>query len=680
MKKLLMTFFVIIIVFGFTNSTNNEIIIFFDDFSSMIPQMISGGVIGAESEYHNIPAVHPKGNWIVSCFKSEGSQRAWRIIKDDNKHIMYQSYISTSEDMKYYYPIVIAGDSLWQDYKLEVKFSPESKKEQSGIIFRYRNDRCFYYLGVKEDKVFISKYNHSKSFRSLDYEILAEKSMDYYPGDLIHVVVDVKGNRIKAIINNKIELKAEDFTFSKGRIGLMSDIPTKYFSVKVTMDKKSHENYLSVSKNYEQLIEKLKNENPKPVIWKKINISGFGAPRSLRFGDLTGNGEIDILVGQVLNHGPKDRNSEVGCLTAINLNGEILWQIGTPDSWHDRVTSDVAFQIYDIDGDGMNEVIYCKGMELIVADGATGKTKYKTKTPINESRPPYNKFPNILGDCLFICNVRGLEKPQDIIIKDRYENFYVYNAKLEMLWRGKCRTGHYPYAWDYDGDGKDEIAIGYSLYDNDGTQIFSLDDILQDHSDGVAIVKLKENQPYVIMNAASDEGLLYYDIKGNILKHHYIGHVQNPAIANLRDDLPGLETITVNFWGNQGIIHLLNSDMEIYNALEPFQQGSPLLPVNWTGKSEEFIVLSPDPNYGGMIDGWGRTVVTFPADGHPDMCYAVLDITGDCRDEIVVWDMHELWIYTQNDNPKQGKLYKPKRNPLYNYSNYAATVSLPGWN
>ena len=61
------------------------------------------------------------------------------------------------------------------------------------------------------------------------------------------------------------------------------------------------------------------------------------------------------------------------------------------------------------------------------------------------------------------------------------------------------------------------------------------------------------------------------------------------------------------------------------------------------------------------------------------MCCAVLDLTGDCRDEIVVWDHDEMWVYTQSDNPKLGRLYKPKRNPLYNRSNYQATVSLPGW-
>jgi hypothetical protein len=90
-------------------------------------------------------------------------------------------------------------------------------------------------------------------------------------------------------------------------------------------------------------------------------------------------------------------------------------------------------------------------------------------------------------------------------------------------------------------------------------------------------------------------------------------------------------------------------------------------------------MLSANVEDGGLFDGWGRRVVSLPADGHPDMCYAVLDITGDCRDEIVVWDPYEMWVYTQDDNPLKGRLYKPVRNPLYNYSNYQATVSLPGW-
>jgi rhamnogalacturonan endolyase len=69
--------------------------------------------------------------------------------------------------------------------------------------------------------------------------------------------------------------------------------------------------------------------------------------------------------------------------------------------------------------------------------------------------------------------------------------------------------------------------------------------------------------------------------------------------------------------------------------------------------------------------------VPFPNDGHPDMCNAVLNLTGDLRDEIVVWDSNEIWIYTQSDSPKTGNLHPTKRNPMYNYSNYQLTVSEP---
>ncbi len=48
-----------------------------------------------------------------------------------------------------------------------------------------------------------------------------------------------------------------------------------------------------------------------------------------------------------------------------------------------------------------------------------------------------------------------------------------------------------------------------------------------------------------------------------------------------------------------------------------------------------------------------------PDDGHPDLAYQVLNVTGDERDEIIVWDQDPVWIYTQ-DRPFKGKrMYQP---------------------
>ena len=80
-----------------------------------------------------------------------------------------------------------------------------------------------------------------------------------------------------------------------------------------------------------------------------------------------------------------------------------------------------------------------------------------------------------------------------------------------------------------------------------------------------------------------------------------------------------------------------------------------------------------------MIDGRLRRAVMFPEDGHPDLAANVLNLTGDPRDEIVLWDQERVWIYTQ-DRPFQGnRIYAPVRNPDYNESNCRTNVSLPGW-
>ena len=409
----------------------------------------------------------------------------------------------------------------------------------------------------------------------------------------------------------------------------------------------------------------------------------LGVARNLRFGYLDSDGKMDILFAQVLHHGPKDANSEVSCLTAVNLDGQKLWQVGDPDPWKDHLSNDIAFQIHDLDGDGRNEVIYCQDMELIVADGKTAKTKHKVQTPATPANTPAprNRYPRILGDALYFCDFRGLGRAGDIVLKDRYDSLWVFNDKLEPLWQAQCNTGHYPFAYDVDGDGKDELFIGYSCFDHNGKQLSTLDDTIKDHADGVAMVKFTSDpkaEPSVMI-AASDEGMLFIDQRGKILKHPRLGHVQNPTVADFRLDFPGLETISINFWGNQRIVHFYDANGNICHDFEPCQHGRMLLPINWTGKQPEYWILSPNVEDGGMFDGWGRKVFQFSADGHPDMCVAALDLTGDCRDEIVVWDPYEVWIYTQSDNPKSGRLYKPKRNALWNYSNYQANISLPGW-
>jgi rhamnogalacturonan endolyase len=656
-------------------------VLLFDDFSSIRRGPYSVDV-GAHTEYHYLHEAAPRSQWAVSTFTWESDfKRAWHIRQEGNDREMVQVF--KNQPNNHAHPMVVAGEQDWQDYVTRVQFTPELKNLQSGIVFRYRNDRCYYFAGVLGDSLILKMVKHETAFHKPYEEILGRAYLTWDENELLTISVDVRGSQISCNVKD-VTVTAEDSTYTNGKIGLMADVPTKYHFVEVKTSPGELERIKNSREKYASELKKIRDSVPDMKLWKKINTPDFGVGRNLRFGDLNNDGQIDVLIGQVMNFGPQDANSELSCITAMTLDGNILWQTGTPDPWKTYLTSDVAFQIHDLNNDGKTEVIYCMNREIIVADGSTGKIKYKKETPAVTdqkviSPATHNRFGNILGDCLYFCDLRGMGYDRDIILKDRYERVWALDDQLNILWYRKLNTGHYPYAYDIDNDGKDELLIGYSMLDDDGSIIWSLENVLEEHADGVAVVKYLENEDPVVVCAASDEGMLFANLKGDILKHHYIGHAQNPVVANFRDDLPGLETISINFWGNQGIVHYYDAHGNIYHDFEPNQYGSMLLPLSWTGKSEEFFVHNANVDEGGIFDGWGRKVLEFPDDGHPDMCNAVLNVTGDGRDEIVVWDPNSIWIYTQKNNPQSGKLYKPIRNNLYNYSNYQTTVSLPAW-
>ncbi len=466
-----------------------------------------------------------------------------------------------------------------------------------------------------------------------------------------------------------------------GRVGVLANIPARFSKFQVSVNSEAGVAIRQRISAREHELAALRAANPQPKLWKRFKTPQYGAGRNVRFGDLDGDGRIDMLIAQNIPKVRGDAFDHISALTAVDLDGTVLWQIGRPNPANALLTNDTPFQIHDIDGDGRNEVVLAKDFKIQILDGRTGKVErwaWLPGAPASNRERPY-EINN--GDSIAFFDLRGQGRRGELLIKDRYQGFWLMDEDLRVIGQGTGQTGHYPYPFDLDSDGKDEIVIGFSARDQFGKPIWTRDAELHDHTDAISAGNYTGDpsaKPRVY-SCGSDEGFLVFGNDGSILRHQRIGHVQTQSVGQYRPETPELEIMTANFWRNTGIVTLFNPDGDILQQEELVPGSSHLQPVNWRGDGSEFALLHTNPEDGGMVDGRMRRVVMFPDDGHPDLAYAVLDVTGDARDEIITWDEEEVWIYTA-DRPFEGeKIYAPKRNPTYNDSNYRSTVSLPSW-
>jgi hypothetical protein len=662
-------------------SPANTVELFSDDFSRFPPGWLStpvGQLNGAIQEYHYLPHRGvPLGPWANSiCYLD-----AWVIGDEEGQPYLEQHLVNDLSALMN--PIFLTGDSEWRDYTVEVKMKPLSLAEMAGIVFRYHTNRHFYLFaltGGNKARLTV-RLPLEKTFRVADWRELKVAEFVYDTGSYYTLKVESEGTHIRGYVNGKLLVEADDNELAKGKVGLTANIPARFQQFRVTSTEETKQRIDQRIREREAELAGLRARNPKPKLWKQFSTSRFGAGRNVRFGDLDGDGTVEMLIAQNVPRVRGDAFDHISCLTALTLDGRVLWQLGKPDSRNGLLTNDTPFQIQDIDGDGRNDVVVVRDFKLQILDGSTGKLKrwaWMPPAPVQNQNRPYELNS---GDSIAFFNLSGKSARRDILIKDRYNNFWTFNSDLELLWHGQANTGHYTFPFDADGDGLDEILIGYSMWDHKGRSVWNRESNFKDHVDSLSMGNFSGDpkaEPRVYASC-SDEGFLMLDRRGNILKQVRVGHTQSASIARYRPDLPGLQYMTVNFWKNPGIVTLFDSDGNILAQEEPIHSGSPLLPVNWRGDGQEFALLSGNIREGGMIDGYLRRVVMFPDDGHPDLAAYVANLTGDSRDEIVLWDQERVWIYTQDRPFAGGRLYAPTRNPFYNDSNYRANVSLPHW-
>lgn len=689
MKILIKLFFILASCVIPLKSGLPDAVLAYCDFSRVKPGKFGGFAARGFPEYHYVPR-HFTDGW--SIVNNRGPEE-WYIIESDGKHsLQYLGHNSTVWTNEFTYPLLCYGDILWQDYNLEVTLTPFDRSDLNGIVFRYRDGRHYYLFALdREDKITLRYRDGEKGFREDGWHEIASSVFRTDPEKTYRFRVEAAGNQIRCFIDGREIFNVNDNRYPGGKVGLFATCPVAFHEVRVTASDAARQKYLRERSEEEARVEALRADNPKPKLWKKIDTREFGVARALRMGDLNGDGRTDFLLIQNMPFFGENYN-QITCLTAIDLDGTILWQYGKPDPENAWLSYDVAVQIHDMDGDGKTEVIMAQGQWIKILDGRTGTEKSRYPVPSSAILPgekswlEYKHYyrrdllPYLNVDCFAFGDLRGTGKPHDVIIKDRHTRMWAYTNKFELLWTASANLGHFPFFHDGNNDGRDEVYIGYSKFGPDGTLIWSLDSLMGEHSDGVCAGDFSlAGGPDRIFIGGSDDGVLFLDAGGKILKHHRVGHAQTPSIGQYRPDIPGLEFCNINFWGEPGLITLYNCSGEEIISFELIHAGSPVQPVNWRGDGTEFIFLSPNIEEGGLVDGWGRRVVMFPDDGHPDLAWTVRDLTGDPRDELIVWDTESIWIYTQDRPFKGDRIYKPVRPAEYNESNYATMYSWPGW-
>ena len=580
-------------------------------------------------------------------------------------------------------PCLRAGDVMWEDYTVSVRARVMIEAHFSGILFRYQTSMMHYGFFLVPGGVELHRVD------KLERTVLAHADACWNPDEYCELSVSVDGDVIRCSLDGKVLIECQDGRYSYGCIALCASRPARYRDVVVEMTDAQNKAYVLKKEKWlaDESAERMKHLPAK--LWKSFDLKDFGAARQIRFGHLTGTEEWFFVMCQNQRKVYKDRYPVISCMTAVSIDtGKVLWQIGEPcDSEEvEKLTTDLPFQIYDIDGDGVDEVITSWDFRLMILDGRTGKVRKSIPTP-ELSAPEetvtgleFGKyaFKRLNVDAIRIVNVSGNERPSDILIKDRYSRLWIYDSNLNLKWEfSKYNTGHFPFSYDFNGDGRDEIFSCYNMVDSNGKLQWSLP-VDTDHTDEIIVGTFGPGQDERIAMVSGWEGFMIVSKDGKILHRDINGHGQRISSANYCPEREGYEIATTTYWGNNGIVYLHDCNgNEIWHR-EMMSNGNVIAPLNWDGNGTELIWMSAQE---GAFNGDGHRVLELPDDGHPEMCTEVIDLTGDCRDEIVVWDRHRLCIYTQDGNAEADERgeYRPVKYPHYNGSNYRGEYSFSRW-
>ncbi len=619
----------------------------------------------ALGEYHHIEY---KGNFgpyydPIPLHQWRSLDGSWLITEEDGIHYLEQNRGDNTKGVfEVVYPTLVHKQIFYVPYNLEFDIRLFEINRFSGMAFNYKTSRKYNAVFLSMKGIFLAERKDD------DINIISSYKIDISPDDTYKIRVELDKS-CKIYLNNKLLISSDKVSFISGRrCAFVSKSCARYSFFKVSCKDEDYFNQIKEKNREEIRLDTVKSQYSPLKLIKKIDLLNFGTGRQIRFGHV--NGKTVIALAQHQKRYIRDSFAHISSITVIDLDGNALFTIGEPCNSLDNslISCDLPFQIADIDNDGEDELIYARNFELRIVSLKDGKLKKKMKTPViyGDNLVKNEPFYRLNVDAIRVADFEGLGYQGDFIIKDRYQNVYAYNKDMKLLWRYHNKnTGHFPYIYDFNNDGKDEMFVGYDYVSSNGEIISSLP-MNSDHTDEIIYCKLKKDYPYQLILASGNEGMNIVNLKGEVLKHNNIGHAQRISVAKYRNDIRGLQICATSFWGSDGIVSLFDCDGNLICEREMGTNGTVITPVLYDG--ENFLILSHADKNGGLLDGNLECAVSFPDDGHPTLCTDAYDIDDDGIDEILCWDNKKMYIYKAKNYKIPAKKYK--RYPSNAMSNY----------
>ena len=380
----------------------------------------------------------------------------------------------------------------------------------------------------------------------------------------------------------------------------------------------------------------------------RFSIEAAGNGKGL-LGDINGDGRMEVVF--VRADGDIDDRyvpHQVTCVTAFDLEGNMLWQTGDLSGKPGNFGSDFPAQIFDYDGDGEPEVLCVMNKRFTVLEGRTGRIKKDYPLPADEAH-----------DCIIIANLTGVDRPGEIILKDRYFNMWAMDRDFNVMWTHHGNIGHFPYAYDINGDGYDEIMAGYDCLDHNGNVMWSCHD-LEDHADCIWVGDVNgDGKPELAIGgsvtclySAAGEELWRYD--GSIESQHIALGRFIPGAPGLQ--LAGLDRIRRGdgYKGQwDGLDGLFLVDCTGHEVRKENRQTKGWLTIaetlsNWNGEGRDYILAyrrggGVNP---GLYDHEFNMIAEFPIESAKGDYVLHGDLFGRGIEDVIVYGDKEAAVYS----------------------------------